>query len=153
MGCCGCLPRGCRGCWGGCEGGLWLGIWNAAATDARSVVLEISQLVEGVVIEGTSEATAEAGDGPPKDRIMEETEDRCITLLLAAEGKGGCCWGGFGATEAAEGLTGGWAVGLVGGWKEGCFCCVTGFSIGAWITTSGVRGRSVNKIYLIAENP
>ena len=48
---------------------------------ALSVVLEISQLVEGV-------AKAEAAPEPPEpnDRIIVETEERCITLLLEAAG-------------------------------------------------------------------
>ena len=50
---------------------------------ALSVVLEISQLVEGV-------AKAEAPEPPePNDRIIVETEERCITLLLEAAGTWG----------------------------------------------------------------
>ena len=57
---------------------------------AFSVVLEISQLVEGVAIapppiglaDPIGGPTPPPGGLPPNDRIIEETEGRCITLLL-----------------------------------------------------------------------
>ena len=180
-------PRGCA-CigawgwdWGCCCIGRWLGIcWNMAWL-LLSVVLEISQLVEGWP------PLAKDGGcwGWPIDLRG------CITLELGAAAAGGPAGGGWaeggkGVPEAPEGLTAGaaviWALswdnagwtaaaaaaavtggGATGGWAgplvaeaaeavggaagEGfaLFCVALvdfNFSMGAWITTSGVRGRS-----------
>ena len=64
---------------------------------ALSVVLEISQLVEGVA---KAEAGAAAAPPPePNDRIIVETEERCITLLL--EAAAAACIGGEAAWAPA----------------------------------------------------
>ena len=81
-----------------------MGIWNMAL----SVVLEISQLVEGVAIMGPpAPPTPPMGAPPPGGRIMAVTEGRCITLLLAEGGGaiegGGAMEGGVAATGAGPG--------------------------------------------------
>ena len=90
------LPRGCWGCWVAislCEAdwdigccmdgaaGWWFGIIECFCNMALSVVLEISQLVEGEAMV-TAEAIGGCCWGGCMDRIIEETDGRCITLLL-----------------------------------------------------------------------